>query len=318
MIINQVLLVRRTSILHNVVNRVRCKLCRLQTNRRSRVQTTEQVTLHGTPICFVICLTQPIDIAFSVHHVVRSYVVLRTDLHVEVNLSLTLLTALSSHEDNTICSTSTIDSSCTSILQDIHRFDIVRVQVAQTVCTDLTVHDNQRRTCTVIACTTTESDRRCRTGKTRSLLNLHTRNSTHQCLRRVTIRTYRQSFFAYLRYRVGQLTAFLLHAVTQYHNFFQSLSIFLQCNIQRLTIPLKFLSYITHERDFNDISLVYIRKREVTVKVGNHTIGCTFNNYRSTDNRTHCVHNSTGSCLILLYYRSTDRCSTSSRNSRSC
>ena len=127
-----------------------------------------------------------------------------------------------------------------------------------------------------------------------------------------------KSIVVYLSNRVGNLCTELLATITGHNYFFQHFGVFLQLNVQRSTRPFHFQSSITHERNLDDVTLLYIRKSKVTIKISNHTICGTFYHYRSTDNGTHCIHYGTSSCFTLLDYRSLHLCITGSRHNRSC
>ena len=179
--------------------------------------------------------------------------------------TLTALTRLSSNNDSTVQTARTVKSCCSSTLQYRYCSEVVRVQVLQFV-TVVTV------TCTVPVCrtfldrvvkdnTVDNVDRLVVLTQSGSTTDLNLRRTEHTTVRRRNVYTgnltlqsrYRvhhvstQIFTLHFSYSVTQGLSSTLHTESGYYDFFQSLSIILQSNVERSTVPSDFLSLITHE-----------------------------------------------------------------------
>ena len=246
------------------------------------------------------------------------YVVETESLRETDTETLGTFSRLGSNNDSTVQTARTVKSCCSSTLQYRYGFEVVRVQVLQfvtpvligstpvgitvlhAVVKDYTVHNVDRLVVGTQSRSTTDQDLGRTEQTTVTCCDVHTGNLTLQCRNRVH-HVGVQVFTLHFCHGVTQSLGRTLHTESGYHHFFQSLSVIVQSNVERSTVPGNFLSLITYERNLDDVTLLHVRQRESTVEVGNSTVGCTLHDDRSTDHGfTQCVLYHTGSCFALL------------------
>ena len=127
--------------------------------------------------------------------------------------------------------------------------------------------------------TTTESDVRTRTWLTRLTDNTKTCYRTLQRITHVADSRLLQYLIIHLRDSSGQCGTLLLTTITRYHHLGKHLLVFAHCYVERLTLELDLLSIESDIRDNDDVALLHVAQRELTVQVGNSTIGCTLHEY---------------------------------------
>ena len=153
---------------------------------------------------------------------------------------------------NTVTSTGTVEGGSAGILEDLHVFDIVRVDVRKAT-TNLTVDNDKRFIGTSIKVTaTTHSDRRCGRRRTGSYVHTNTGHSTHKSLSRVGVSADGKSLFANLGDRVGHIGALLLYAIAHHNHLVEHIGIiFLKHDIEGLTLPSHGYGFVADEVDGN-------------------------------------------------------------------
>ena len=127
--------------------------------------------------------------------------------------------------------------------------------------------------------TTTESDVRTCTWLTRLADNTKTCYRTLQRITHVADSRLLQYLIIHLRDSSGQCGTLLLTTITRYHHLGKHLLVFAHCYVERLTLELDLLSIESDIRDDDDVALLHVAQRELTVQVGNSTIGCTLHEY---------------------------------------
>ena len=180
--------------------------------------------------------------------------------------TLSTLTTLGCDNDSTVQTARTIKCSCSSTLQYRYGFKVSWVQVLQfvTVVTiagiaipvcrtvlnavvqDNTVHYIDRLVVCAQSRSTTNHNLVATEHTTVTRVDFHTGNLTLQCRYRVD-HVGIQVFALHFCYGITQSLLFTLHTESGYYHFFQSLSIILQNDVERSTVPCHFYSLITYE-----------------------------------------------------------------------
>ena len=216
------------------------------------------------------------------------------DIHIgrEVDLRFAFLTFLGGDDDYTVRCTRTIDSGSWSILEDSHRFDVVRRNHCQGVWHTLhagtvdghTVNHNQRVVVGVQRRTTTHTDSSACLRVTAAGCYNHTRRFTNQ---KVLCRRSKTGFnLVRLNHRDWTRCIFFLHnTVTDGYDFLKNHAARwqLDCNV-RFTIDRNgsgLIAYITNRQRSVGI---YV-KDEFTVKVGSRSGFRPLVNHTGTDYR---------------------------------
>ena len=120
---------------------------------------------------FFRTVTHRLDTQFGVGEVLRTQhvhllpAVLESPVRVERDVHLAFPTRLGGDQDHTVCTTATVDSGCRSVLQNLHRLDIIRREELN-VRGDHTVHYIQRVVATDSRTDTADTDGSGLTGLT--------------------------------------------------------------------------------------------------------------------------------------------------------
>ena len=222
---------------------------------------------------------------------------------------MAFLAPFGGHEDHAVGGTGTVDGRCTGVLEDLHRFDIVRVDVAEAGALGA-VNDDQRRTRTVQRGTATEHDARRGTRVTGSLGYVKTCHGTGKGLRRVGVHTGGQRLFLHGGDGVRHLRTELAATISGNHRFLKHFVVFGKDDADRLAVENDFLCHVADAGDHEDISLLGVRLHEIAVEVGHgaQRDGLSLDEDGSTDHtQALCVENDTPADLILLSVRSDSR-----------
>ncbi len=219
------------------------------------------------------------------------------------NLSLTSFTLLSGNNDHTSHSTSTINRSSRTILQDFEAFDIIRVKACDSradksvgisrwqliwtyvyyIFHNHTIDNPKRLWATVDRCSTTHANLWCCTKCTRYVLYWHTGSLSFEWAANVgnTINLSWRSID--LRCRTREQSFVYLHH-TSNDNLVNGLRVCLKSNLH-VAWTLNFLSNHTNIAYLKHWIGTISRKREVTINVGYGTDLGALNHDRCTDNR---------------------------------
>ena len=118
-------------------------------------------------------------ITFSIQEVEVLRYLSKAEVRAEINLSLALLTVLGCNQNHTVGSYRTIDGSGSTIFQNLHRLDVLRVHTVDIARE--TVHDIKRFVATGSLDTTNLDAHTC-TGVTTTSQDVHTGYLTLQSL----------------------------------------------------------------------------------------------------------------------------------------
>ena len=219
------------------------------------------------------------------------------------------------HEDHTISGTGTVDSGGGGILQDSHRFNIVRVHLAQGAFH--TVDEHQGAAAVTDTVTGTAGACRTRTGVIGSLAatdihatgvagltigldNVQTGNLALQGTRNIAVGTVGKYFTVEVFDRTHQL-GFLQGTITHHHRGFQGLRILKEDKIHFGTAIQRFLNGLVSKKLTNQDGRRGGLDRVGTVVLGDITRIGTFHHHGSSDDgfvgRT--IDNPTGNRRVL-------------------
>ena len=160
-------------------------------------------------------------IAFSIQEVEVLRYLSKAEVRTEINLSLALLTVLGCNQNHTVGSYRTIDGSGSTILQNLHRLDVLRVHAVDIAWE--TVH-NIKRFIATGCLDTTNLDAHTGTGVTTTSQDVYTGYLTLQSLSWVGSSALSHLLGIDRRKSTGHITT--LHGtVTYYYHFAQRLCV---------------------------------------------------------------------------------------------
>ena len=192
-----------------------------------------------------------------------------------------LVTLLGSNDDDTVSSTGTVDCSCSGVLQNLHGLNVVRVDGVD-VDSLYTVHDDQWVGTVNGAHTTyTDSGLSCRTT---GVVDGNTCCLTLKCLSEGCYRNLGQSIAGYNGNRTGDILL-CLGGVSYYDNILKYLGVFNEDNLHFASCDFHFLSDVAHVGNNKCGVVVHVLKGEITIKVGDGSVGSTLYQNGSSDNR---------------------------------
>ena len=193
-------------------------------------------------------------------------------------MPLLILSFLSRNNYNTIRTTTSVDSCSRSIFEYVHTRHVIHVNHVQRHIGRYTVNHNQRLG--VIDTTdTTDVEAHIATRST-GTDNLQTGCTTFQSHTNRRCGNFLKIFLCYLRDSTRQV-AFLLDSVTDHHHFFEHFSILFKDNFHVGSCG-KRLRCIADVTDFQCSTFGDIQ-REITIKVGDGSIGRTLLQYTGSD-----------------------------------
>ena len=193
---------------------------------------------------------------------------------------------LGCNHHNAVCCAWAIDSGRGSIFQDVDFFYIGRIQEVHVVANHSV--DNVQRFATGHRTLTADSDVKSFTGAAWTLRNVHTGNRTLQGFHNWSGTFSHNLIAVYTSNRTGYIRLFL-YTVTYHHHFIQCLRIFFQCYLNvLLAAHCNGLRDIT-DKWYLDFCIGLYTEFEITVNIGNYTVGRTYFQYVCTDNRFTCT-----------------------------
>ena len=179
---------------------------------------------------------------------------------------------LCSNQYYTVTGSSAIDSCRSTILQNFHRLNVIRVNTTN-IAGNTSIHYIQR-IARAVRTYSTDTHLWRSTRFSRCTEHLHTSSFTLQCLLSTGNGTCFHIFWFYRRYGTGQWT-FLLHAITYHHHFIQRFSVFFQYHIHYSCHCFLFLCQVADVGIDNRRSFFH-RQRVVAVHIRNDTVGSAF------------------------------------------
>ena len=196
-----------------------------------------------------------------------------------------LLTTLRRNHDDTVRTTRTIDSGCGSILQHLHRLNIVRVHQVEVLHYDTIDHIQRVRRC-VDSCHTTDHDAvRISTRLAGVREDVHTRHLTTQVVQCREVLVLGQLITLSDTDRTCDIW-FTHHTITNDYDLFQCLRVLAQRYVDsRLIAYGDLLGKVTDVREYQYIAGRYTLDGIVTVEIGDRTVCRTFNNYVGANHR---------------------------------
>ena len=242
-----------------------------------------------------------------INHVVGVHTILyigqRAQLivHVVVHLqTLVLLTTLGRDKDNTVSTARTIDSRRSSILQYVHRLDVVGRDIRDIAHLD-TIHDEERLVRLRNRTATTHANRH-RTARTTVLRGyLHTGELALKCLGDVRYGVGSELLTRYRGHRTGQITT-LHRTVTNHHDILDTRGILLKDHLNRGLAGNGYALLGHTDVRYNQHVVLCVRyiQRERTVHTRTCTQSCAFHNHGCTDYRLACCvfHDSSHSLCL--------------------
>ena len=203
---------------------------------------------------------------------------------------LTYLTTLGGNHDNPVGSARTVDSGSGSILEDVHRSDVLRVERAEDtgstsdsgVLDGHTVDDDQRVVAGIERSTTTDTDTAGSTGRSFGS-DLHPCDLTDEEIAGSGDSTLLEALFIEGADRSGEVL--LLHrAVADDDDFLEVLCAFFKDDLQRLrsTAEGNSLRGVPDAGD-HEVTSLGSTQGKVTVDVGDDALGCLLDTDGSTD-----------------------------------
>ena len=225
--------------------------------------------------------------------------VLSRKRHIDTLLVAT--TGFGLHIDNTVGSTRTVDRSRRSVLEDVHRSDIVLVDRLQRRSLNRrTVQQNQRRRIGTHRTQTMNTDRRSRSQLTVTGHNLKTGYLTLQSVHDVGAGTVFDLLGLHLIYRTNHRTDLLTRTITDHHDILDARSLFPESHVDmRLTGYAHLLGFVTDKRD-RERRIGGNRQCKLPVSSGRRTGRRTLCHNRSTDDRfSLLIGNRTRHLLVL-------------------
>ena len=243
------------------------------------IQTCDFASGHCAEVTELLC------VCHTERGVDPSYVYITAVLE----LGLCLVTTGSSatfgrDKDDTVRTTGTIDSSSRTILEDVHRSDLVRRDVVDIIGRH-TVHDIQRVRTGTLTKSRETTDLNVVTGRSRvrgCTADVQTGNLTLEKTYRVRLYTGVEVLCFQRSYRTCYLFLFL-RTVTDRYNFLQLVRVLCQLN-DHTVLSGQGLRCKTHVADL-DLGTFRHVEREVTIKVRNHTISGTYLKNAGADSR---------------------------------
>ena len=209
------------------------------------------------------------------------YVVLYRYRGVQRNIEFTLCAFLGGDDNHTVRSARTVYRRGRSILEDLNGLNIIGVELVHTRGRRNTVNDIKRVVGRVQR-TRTADTHRSRSGWVTVRRDVHTRHFTLQCFHRVVLLLFLQVGGTDSGHSTGQVR-FALRSITGHYHFFQQFAVFRHKHFQILAGAhgLRGIAYVT---DFQRRSIGHVQA-EITVKIGNCSVGRAFLQYTGSDNR---------------------------------
>ena len=206
----------------------------------------------------------------SVHHFHLLWYSLPAIAAVVSNLSLTGLSALCSDDDNTVGTTCTVDSRCRSILKNVERLDVVRVDAGcyRSILNWESVDDIERSVGLCQWVVTTDGDVHLSTRHTFAWRYVNTGNTSTKSLVDWWHRSVGELAYVSLGNRTRKV-ALANRLIAHNYDFAKSLLVFFQYDLHYLTwCSLFFLGVVSEERELQHGAALHV-DGECTVDVGN-------------------------------------------------
>ena len=198
-----------------------------------------QITIVAEEVCirrYVIRIIEqsqlilPLCVVVWREHIHSLCYALPAIISIVAHVNLTALTALCCNEDNTVCTTATVNSGRRSVLQYCDVFDVACRNIANALNREA-VDDIKRVVTLGDRTTTTHADLNLCVRRTLCGRYLHTGHLTGKCLRSRCHRHCLQGFAVYCCHRTGEV--FLANrTVTDYDNVVQRGSVVLKNDVQ--------------------------------------------------------------------------------------
>ena len=213
--------------------------------------------------------------------------------------SLLLITFVCRDDNHTVGTTRTVDGSGRSILQNVHRLDVVGVYIVDATGKGNTVEHDEPVVAGRKRARTTNTYLHGSTRLRRSLRHLYAGHTTLQGVGNIRTGHLAQQVAPHVSHRTGD-SLLALRTVTNDNHVVKILSfsfkLYLQIALAAHIDGLRHISYIRDDQGGTRLNV----QCEVTVHIRYSAITCTFFHNRSADERTFAIAHHAGYLLLLL------------------